>query len=189
MIENNENTVADEIIALYKKYGAEDYIGEPVSQIEHMCQAAQLAETEGYDEEVILAALFHDIGHFCQHLYPAQLMGSYGIIDHEKSGSDFLKSRGFSDKIISLVQNHVQAKRYLTFINPDYYEKLSDASKKTLIYQGGRMNAEEATIFEKDPLFDLHIRLRLWDEQAKVINKPLPLLAHYRNMIISHLNK
>ena len=34
----------DEIMRLYIKYGSEDYIGEPVSQIEHMCQCAQLAQ-------------------------------------------------------------------------------------------------------------------------------------------------
>ena len=48
--------VVDEIFSLYENYGAADYIGEPVSQIEHMCQAAQLAEAEGYDDEVILAS-------------------------------------------------------------------------------------------------------------------------------------
>jgi predicted HD phosphohydrolase len=47
--------VADEILSLYRLNGNQDYIGEPVSQIEHMCQCAQLAEKEGYDDEVILA--------------------------------------------------------------------------------------------------------------------------------------
>ena len=31
---------AEEIIFLYFIHGKEDYIGEPVSQIEHMCQCA-----------------------------------------------------------------------------------------------------------------------------------------------------
>ncbi|MBC7687664.1 MAG: phosphohydrolase, partial [Aquabacterium sp.] len=29
---------ADEVLSLYQRFGGEDYIGEPVSQIEHMCQ-------------------------------------------------------------------------------------------------------------------------------------------------------
>ena len=49
--------VVNEIFPLYESYGAADYIGEPVSQIEHMCQAAQLAKAEGYDDEVILACI------------------------------------------------------------------------------------------------------------------------------------
>lgn len=57
--------IVDEVFALYEIYGDEDYIGEPVSQLEHMSQAAALAVQEGYDDEVILAAFFHDIGHLC----------------------------------------------------------------------------------------------------------------------------
>mgnify|MGYP003449482420 CR=1 FL=1 len=64
----------NEIFGLYQKYGDEDYIGEPVSQVEHMCQAAQLAEAEGYPEEVVLAAFFHDIGHLCEHMKNSALI-------------------------------------------------------------------------------------------------------------------
>jgi 2-amino-1-hydroxyethylphosphonate dioxygenase (glycine-forming) len=81
----------------------------------------------------------------------------------------------------------VEAKRYLTFKDPLYYAQLSDASKKTLEYQGGPMTAEEATAFEQYPLFDLIIRMRKWDEEAKIENQPLPDLQHYRNMILHHL--
>ncbi len=52
----------DEIFNLYERYGNEAY-GEEVTQTAHMVQSAQLAEEEGYDDEVILAAFFHDIGH------------------------------------------------------------------------------------------------------------------------------
>lgn len=48
--------IVEEVFALYAAYGNADYIGEPVSQLEHMSQAAQLAESEGYPPEVILAA-------------------------------------------------------------------------------------------------------------------------------------
>jgi len=46
---------------------------------------------------------------------------------------------------------------------------------------------EEASAFEHYPLFELIIKMRKWDEQAKVENKPLPGLDHYRKMIIHHL--
>jgi predicted HD phosphohydrolase len=100
-------------------------------------------------------------------------MGGFGTKSHEKIGADYLRQKGFPERIARLVENHVQAKRYLTFISPDYYNKLSDASKKTLEFQGGRMNRQEADNFEKDPLFDLSIRMRHWDEKAKEINMPL----------------
>ena len=69
--------VVEEVFGLYRQYGTDDYIGEPVSQIEHMSQAAQLALAEGYDDEVVLAAFFHDIGHLC--VKNAPIMGGYGV--------------------------------------------------------------------------------------------------------------
>lgn len=177
------------IISLYNQYGGEDYIGEPVSQLEHMQQCAQLAEQEGYDEEVVLAGFFHDIGHFCEHLMPVQHMDGFGIVDHEKLGADFLRGQGFSEKIAQLVQNHVEAKRYLTFRYPEYYEKLSEASKRTLEFQGGRMTAEEAAAFEADPLFELHIKLRRWDEGAKLEHQPLQPMLYYESMMVRHLQQ
>jgi len=175
------------IINLYHQFGNEDYIGEPVSQLEHMCQCAELAEKEGYDEEVILAAFFHDIGHFCEHIMPVNQMEGYGVADHEKLGADFLRGRGFSSTIASLVENHVQAKRYLTYHFPEYYDQLSEASKKTLEFQGGRMDLEEAMAFEADSLFELHIKLRRWDEKAKLEKQPLPSLDKYATMMLRHL--
>jgi hypothetical protein len=61
----NPEEVVEKVFSLYDKHGNEDYIGEPVSQLEHMSQAAALAEAEGYEDEVVLAAFFHDIGHLC----------------------------------------------------------------------------------------------------------------------------
>ena len=58
--------VADTIINLYRLHGGSEYAGEKVSQLEHMVQAAQLAESGGFDEEVILAAFLHDIGHIAE---------------------------------------------------------------------------------------------------------------------------
>lgn len=181
------DAIVDEVLSLYEKFGGEDYIGEPVSQIEHMCQCAQLAEKEGYDTEVILAAFFHDIGHLCEHITKVELMDGYGVVDHEKLGADYLRQKGFSEKIAKLVASHVEAKRYLTCRSPDYYEQLSPASKETLAFQGGVMTDAEAMAFESDPLAELYIRLRKWDEQAKQEHIPLPSLAHYRTLMQQHL--
>lgn len=185
----NPEDTADSVIDLYRQFGDQDYIGEPVSQLEHMCQCAGLAEMEGYDEEVILAAFFHDIGHLCEHIMPVGQMDGFGVVDHEKLGADFLRSKGFSEEIASLVQNHVQAKRYLTYHFPSYYEQLSEASRKTLEFQGGPMTLEEAMLFESDKQFELHIKLRRWDEKAKLEKQPLPSLQKYKEMTIRHLER
>lgn len=179
--------IVDEIFSLYETHGNADYIGEPVSQLEHMCQAAQLAEEEGYDDEVVLAAFFHDIGHLCEFIMPVELMEGVGVLDHESIGQAYLVNKGFSERVAKLVRSHVEAKRFLTFKFPEYFEKLSDASRLTLQHQGGRMNAEEADAFETDPMFDLFIKMRTWDDLAKITNKALPDLNKYKQMAVLHL--
>ncbi len=81
--------VVEEIFDLYVRFGEADYIGEEVSQIQHMYQAAQLAEKEGYDDEVVLASFFHDIGHLCEHLVATESMDGYGVADHEPLTSPY----------------------------------------------------------------------------------------------------
>jgi putative nucleotidyltransferase with HDIG domain len=130
---------------------------------------------EGFDDEVVLAAFFHDIGHLCDQR--AESMGGYGVVSHERLGADYLRRAGFSERLARLVEYHVQAKRYLTFSQPDYYAQLSEASRRTLAYQGGVMSAVEARAFEQDPLCAVSVRLRYWDEQAKQANVPLLDLA------------
>jgi 2-amino-1-hydroxyethylphosphonate dioxygenase (glycine-forming) len=179
--------IAGEIMSFYEQHGGEEYAGEKLTQLEHMVQAAQLAEEQGYDDEVILAAFLHDVGHICEAGHGDNEMDGFGIKDHEEIGAEFLKAKGFSKRIVRLVQSHVEAKRYLTLRNPSYYDQLSEASKKTLEYQGGRMQEEEAASFEKYPLFDLIIKMRKWDEQAKIEHKPIPDLTRYRQMIVDHL--
>lgn len=181
--------VIDEIFDLYERFGQADYIGEPVSQIEHMWQSAQLAIEGGFDDEVVLAAFFHDIGHICVQASAEQSMAGYGVKSHEKIGADFLRAKGFSERVARLVENHVQAKRYLTYKYPPYYENLSEASKKTLEFQGGVMSKSEAEVFELDPLFELSILMRKWDEDAKISHMPLldmEVLKEKCKKVLSH---
>jgi len=163
--------VIAEVFGLYERFGDSDYIGEPVSQIEHMSQSAELAMAEGFDDEVVLAAFFHDIGHICTD--SAQNMGGFGVVSHERLGADYLRRAGFSERMARLVEYHVQAKRYLTFKEPGYYERLSEASRRTLEYQGGVMTPAEAEAFEQDPLCEVSLRMRQWDELAKEMWVPV----------------
>ncbi|MFJ4586622.1 phosphohydrolase [Pseudomonas moraviensis] len=167
----NHQQVVARVFGLYERFGASDYIGEPVSQLEHMSQAAELAMAEGCDDEVVLAAFFHDIGHLCAE--GADNMGGYGVVSHERLGADYLREAGFSERLARLVEYHVQAKRYLTLREPGYYAQLSEASRRTLEYQGGVMSEAEADAFAADPLCALSLRIRRWDELAKEVAVPL----------------
>ena len=190
----SSQSLTNEIFSMFEQFGADEYAGEKVSQLEHMYQAAEMAKREGYDDEVVLAAFLHDLGH----LLPVEkkedrMVGTdgqqYGLVEHEKVGAEWLRSRGMGERMCRLIASHVNAKRYLTLKDPAYYDQLSEASKQTLEHQGGRMSAEEARAFEADPLFELYIRMRRWDEAAKVEGQPVAGLAQLKARMLKYLEK
>lgn len=167
------------IANLFAQSGQDAYFGEPVTQLEHALQCAQLAEQAGADDETVVAAFLHDIGHLLPPDQANGYMDGYGTVDHEKLGADFLRERGFSEKVAQLIEHHVNAKRYLVFKNPTYFARLSEASLKTLEFQGGPMTADEAAAFEANPYFKGILQMRTWDEQAKIPGLPTPDIAYY----------
>ena len=175
----------------YQSHGHEEYHGEAVSQLQHAAQAALLARAARPDDPAfILAAFLHDYGHIAAADNPAsENMNGYGTMSHEQLGATMLRQLGFSEEVTRLVAGHVDAKRYLVSTDPAYYEALSEASKITLAYQGGRMNADDMRVFENDPLFEQHIRLRRIDESAKNEAEPLPDLLWLKDLMLSHLSQ
>lgn len=178
--------IVKDIFKYYEIYGEKDYIGEPVTQIEHMVQAAMLAEENNESDEVILAALFHDIGHLVA--FDKETMGKFGIKRHETLGADYLRKLGIPETIAELVESHVSSKRYLSR-DVNYYNRLSSASKKTLKYQGGPFNDIEASKYEKQTNFKSYINLRLYDDKAKEVGKIIKPLEHYQLLLRNYLNK
>jgi 2-amino-1-hydroxyethylphosphonate dioxygenase (glycine-forming) len=176
--------VVDEIFELLKQSENITY-AEAVSQLAHALQSAKLAVDAGNDEQTVIAALLHDIGHLCENEGDAIETAHDDL--HETVGADYLRGRGFSEKVAQLVEGHVQAKRYLTFKNPEYMAKLSSVSKHTLQLQGGPFSGEQAEAFESDPLFEEKLRLRAWDEAAKKPELRVPDLETYRDMMLRHL--
>jgi len=63
---NNEE-ISNEILLLFSTFGDEDYDGEPVSQTSHMIQCGMQAIKQGEDDELIIGAFLHDIGHLLRH--------------------------------------------------------------------------------------------------------------------------
>ena len=49
------------------------------------------------------------------------------------------------------------------------------------------MNEHEAAEFQADPLHELYIQFRKWDEAAKLEQVALPSLDLYKEMIVRHL--
>jgi 2-amino-1-hydroxyethylphosphonate dioxygenase (glycine-forming) len=172
-------TPCDEIAELFEAHGNDAYFGENVTQLAHALQSASWAERAGADEETIVAALLHDIGH----LLEGDRHDEIGVIDHDSVAERWLTERKFPARLIRLVRGHVDAKRYQVAVNPEYCDRLSEASKQTLALQGGPMNPDEAAAFAQDPLFREMIRLRQWDELAKDPEAQAPAWLRYAPMI------
>jgi len=114
-------------------------------------------------------------------------MGTYGVVNHEGIGSDYLRSKKFSERICAVVEKHVDAKRYLVSAQPGYREKLSEASLQTLIWQGGPMNEDEVASFKQHPYFNDIIKVRLWDEAAKETDLDMLPLDYFIDVIKKYL--
>jgi 2-amino-1-hydroxyethylphosphonate dioxygenase (glycine-forming) len=181
--------ITDEVMQLFELYGNSDYDGEPVSQASHMIQCAMHAMKNTDDVEVILGAFLHDIGHLLKHDLQTEMMGNYGVVNHEWLGAQYLHERGFSERMCTIVGMHVHAKRYMVTTSSAYAKKLSDASWETFHYQGGLMAENEISQFEQHPFFDDIISVRLWDEESKDTGADLLPLSYFRNLVLKYLKE
>jgi phosphonate degradation associated HDIG domain protein len=166
--ELNAGNIVEFIADIFERRGAESYLGEPVTMSEHMLQGAWLAEKDGAPEELVAAALLHDIGHYTSEF------GTYSPDDvedkhHDEAGGEVL-APFFPPVIVECVRLHVSAKRYLCATDPTYFSKLSPASVHTLSLQGGPMSADEVAEFRRNPFHEEAVRVRIWDEGGKVAN-------------------
>jgi 2-amino-1-hydroxyethylphosphonate dioxygenase (glycine-forming) len=162
------------------------YIGEAVSQLEHSLQGAYFAQKLAHSEEVLLASLFHDIGHYAYDTEQPQ-MADLGVINHEWISATVLLECGFSLNTALLAGFHVETKRYLSAKKPQYFKKLSQASRGTLLFQGGPMSPDEMNSFEHLPLFKHCLQVRTNDEKAKEVALLVPDLETYQDLIYNHL--
>jgi len=83
------NNIVAFIGDIFERRGGEEYLGEPLTMAVHMLQAATIAENTGQEEQIIVGALLHDIGHFTSEF------GTFSMDDeedrfHEEAGADVL---------------------------------------------------------------------------------------------------
>jgi gamma-butyrobetaine dioxygenase len=173
--------IVDALAALLEGEGGAEYLGEPVTQAQHMLQAAAMAEADGAAPALVAAALLHDVGHLAGAVHGRELMAGRDN-RHSHQGADRL-ARWFGAGVTEPVRLHVAAKRYLCAVEPGYFAKLSEASVYTLSVQGGPMAEAEVAEFEADPHHADAVRLRRWDEAAKEPDADVPGFEHYREML------
>jgi phosphonate degradation associated HDIG domain protein len=150
---------------MVEKHGNDLYGGEPVTQLQHALQCAQLAENEGASAALITAALLHDVGHLLEDDFE-DAPEHASDRRHEDLGDAFL-SKWFGPNVTEPVRLHVAAKRYLCAVDPGYFDSLSPMSRHSLMLQGGPMSADEVAEFEANPHCKDAVRLRRWDDRGK----------------------
>lgn len=172
-----------EIIYLLESRGHIQYGREAVSQLEHALQTAHRAEVAGESDEIVVACLIHDLGHL---LY-GEDKGARG---HDTAQDDqhqcialpYLRAT-FSDGVLEPIRLHVDAKRYLCLIEPQYEFFLSPESRRSLQLQGGIFSEPDAEKFIAQPFSAEAVRLRRYDDRAKIPGKPVPALARFHQLM------
>jgi [1-hydroxy-2-(trimethylamino)ethyl]phosphonate dioxygenase len=164
-----------DVVALFATRGGERY-GESVTQLEHALQCAALARRERADDEVTLAALLHDVGQLLDRV------PEHTEHHHGHQGAEWLRP-WVPRRIAWLVEHHVVAKRYLCTVDPRYAERLSPASVRSLAVQGAGLDVEQRLALETQPWFADAVRIRRWDDEAKVVGASPPPLVTYRALL------
>lgn len=166
-----------DIEQIFLERGHRAYDGEPVSHLKHALQAATLAEQGGAGPHLITASLLHDLGHLiAAHPGTPSLRG---LDDkHQYFVLPFLRGL-FGNAVLDPIRLHVEAKRYLCFVEPAYATRLSADSRRSLALQGGSFDAGQAVDFASMPGAPDAIRLRRWDDQAKQPGMRTGSLTHF----------
>lgn len=184
---HDASTIVAFLADIVERRGADSYLGEEVTMSQHMLQCAQQAEQEDAGDELVAAALLHDIGHYTSEF--GENSFDDGIDNrHDEAGARVLGDL-FPPVVVACVRLHVAAKRYLCATDPTYFGRLSPASVHTLKFQGGPMDEAEAAAFRAEPFHAEAVRVRLWDEGAKVVGRTTPDFAHYAPVLQRVVNR
>jgi phosphonate degradation associated HDIG domain protein len=167
----------ERVLGLLREEGSVGYFGEDVTLTEHQLQSAHRAELEGASQSLVIAALVHDIGWIVQAVSPDRRE-----IPHEQLGAEWLSSL-LPPSVTEPIRLHVEAKRYLCATRPDYHATLSETSQRTLVAQGGPLEADGVREFERNPHAADALQLRHWDDLAKVPGASTPDLDHYAPLL------
>jgi phosphonate degradation associated HDIG domain protein len=184
MLHVSDPMTVDDLFELYESRGDQSY-GESITQNEHALQCAALARDAGATDALIVAALFHDVGHLAEDVQgDTDFDLASDDDDHEALGARIL-SPLFGPQVAQPVALHVTAKRWRCTREPDYHDELSRASQATLIAQGGLLSEEECQRFERHPGFDDALALRTWDDIGKVEGLDVGSLCDWEPLVRS----
>ena len=127
-------------------------------ELEHGLQCAALLKGSDPDDvELQVAGLIHDLAH---------PWDGPGQPFHATMGADAVRGL-LGERVASLIEGHVPAKRYLVSTRPEYRALLSADSVMTLEAQGGDLSSDDIARFESTPHWRAMVALRVADDAAK----------------------
>ncbi|WP_282605361.1 HD domain-containing protein [Pelagibius sp. Alg239-R121] len=176
-LELTSETIVAFIGDIFNRRGADSYLGEQVTMSQHMLQGAFFAEQSGAKDELIAAALLHDIGHYTNE-FPEDALEK-GVNNYHDTAGAAVLAPFFPRVVTDCVRHHVGAKRYLCATDPSYFARLSEASVHSLELQGGPMSDTEVEVFRQNPNLDDILQVRFWDEDGKDPSLETPPFEHY----------
>jgi len=181
------SAMADRLLDTLARSAARRYGGEAVSELEHALQCAELARDGGADEELQLACLLHDVGRYAvdQVLVSdttESTAAATGARGHHEVGADLL-APWVPERVAWCVRLHTDAKRYLCATEPDYFDRLSPVSRRTLQLQGGVMLPRDAARFAEHRWRHDAVALRRWDDLAKVVGRKTRTLEDWAPLV------
>lgn len=175
----------DEIFDIFATRGHAQYGGEPITQLEHGLQCATLAMEHSVSSQLITACLLHDLGHLLHDL--GENPAEQAIDDRHEYEAPKCLERIFLPAVTEPIRFHVEAKRYLCAVDPNYRASLSENSEISLILQGGAFSSEEAAMFIAKPYAKDAIKVRIWDDHAKIVGLETPDLNSFVAIVKSCL--
>lgn len=175
-------TSIDEVTELYHRWATHLY-DEELSQLEHAEQTAALAVADGASDELVVAALLHDVGHLL-HLEAAggRYVPATADLAHEAVGARYL-AQLMGPAVTAPIALHVRAKRYRCAVDPTYHGALSAGSQRSLELQGGPADIDEVRAFESNPSHRDAVALRGWDDGGKLDGVSVDPFDAYRPVL------
>jgi predicted HD phosphohydrolase len=151
-----------------------------VTELEHALQCAEHADQAGADEELVFAAMMHDVGRYA---VPQELVSDTlqdveiadNALGHGERGAQLMENM-LPERSLFCIRYHAESKMYLCQTNPNYRAKLSGASVKTLAIQSTNYDQVRLDELYGHQWWPDAIRVRTWDDAAKVkgrITRPL----------------
>lgn len=162
------------ILDAYDRLGDRLY-GEQVSQVEHALQAAQRATEDGAPDSLIVPTLLHDYGHLAEPADEADRpRGTPGTRWWAQPCSRASSAPRWSSRLPCMSLPNATCAPWSPAIWP-----ACDASRQSLRLQGGPFSATAASRFAGRRFADHAVRLRRYDDLAKLVGAPTADFGSY----------